>query len=136
MCSAAISWSSKLQATPALSSTEAEYMAVTRVSQEAIWLRQLLEQLGYPQKSIPLYGDNQGAIALAKNPGDHPRSKHIQLCYHFIRYAIENEFVQLEYIPTKDMAADGLTKNLTGVKHRDFMGLLRMESHVSGSVRG
>ena len=58
MCSAAVSWSSKFQATPALSSTEAEYMAVTRASQEAIWLRQLLEQLGYPQKSIPLYRDN------------------------------------------------------------------------------
>jgi len=86
MYSAAVSWSSTLQATPALSSTEAEYMAVTRASQEAIWLRQLLEQLKYPQKSIPLYGDNQGAIALANNPGDHPRSKHIQLHYHFILY--------------------------------------------------
>ena len=70
-------------------------MAVTRASQEAIRLRQLLEQLGYPQKSIPLYGDNQGASALANSLGDHPRSKHLQLHYHFIHYAIENGSVQL-----------------------------------------
>jgi hypothetical protein len=77
MCKAAI-WSSKLQSAPALSSTEAEYMAITRAAQEAIWLRQLLEQLGFKQDSpTKLQGDNQGAIALAKNPGDHPQSKHI-----------------------------------------------------------
>ena len=80
MCGTAVSWSSKLQTSPALSSTEAEYMACTRAAQEAIWLRQLLEQLGFRQTSpTSLLGDNQGAIALAKNPGDHPCTKHIQL---------------------------------------------------------
>ena len=79
-CGAAISWSSKLQQSPALSSTEAEYMACTCAVQEAIWLRQFLDQLGYHQKNpTQLLGDNQGAIALAKNPGNHPCTKHIQL---------------------------------------------------------
>ena len=79
-CGAAISWSSKLQISPALSSTEAEYMACTRAAQEAIWLRQFLDQLGYRQKNpTQLLGDNQGAIALAKNPGNHLQTKHIQL---------------------------------------------------------
>lgn len=60
--------------------TEAEYMACTRAAQETIWLRQLLEQLGFKQTdATDILGDNQGAIALAKNPGDHPRTKHIEL---------------------------------------------------------
>ena len=73
MSGAAVSWSSKLQTSPALSLTEAEYMATTCAAQEAIWLCQLLEQLGH-QKTQPttLLEDNQGAVALAKNPGDHP----------------------------------------------------------------
>ena len=88
-CGAAISWSSKLQLSPALSSTEAEYMACTCATQEAIWLCQFLDQLGYCQKNpTQLLGDNQGAIALAKNPGNHPHTKHIQLQYHFIWFAI------------------------------------------------
>ena len=78
MCNAAISWSSKLQASSALSSTEAEYMALICAAQQAIWLHQLSEQLRFSQDSATqLCGDNQGSIALAKNPGDHPCSKHI-----------------------------------------------------------
>jgi len=86
MCGAAVSWSSKLQATPVLYSTGAENMAVTRVSGEAIWLRQLLEQFGDPQKQLPFYGDNQGAIVLVNDPGDNPRSEKysIVLSFHFL----------------------------------------------------
>ena len=136
MCGAAVSWSSKLQSSPALSSTEAEYMACTRAAQEAIWLRQLLEQLGFKQtKPTSLLGDNQGAIALAKNPGNHPRTKHIALRYHFIHFAISNGHILLNYIPTSDMAADGLTKGLTGDKHLTFLHMLGLKSCPSGSVR-
>ena len=136
MCGAAISWSSKLQTTPALSSTEAEYMACTRAAQEAIWLRQLLEQLKFKQTSPTcLLGDNQGAIALAKNPANHPRTKHIQLRYHFIRFAISDGHILLDYIPTSQMAADGLTKGLTGDKHHSFLRMLGLKPRPSGSDR-
>src|SRR5438270_6693503 len=78
--SGAISWSSKRQPTVALSTVEAEYGAQTQASKEAIWLRQLLRNL-IPQESTPyatiIYCDNQGAIALAKDPKYHPRTKHI-----------------------------------------------------------
>ena len=132
---AAISWSSKLQSAPALSFTEAEYMAMTRAAQEAIWLSQLLEQLGFKQDSpTRLQGDNQGAIALAKNPGDHPRSKHIQLRYHFIRLSINEGLIELNYVPTHLMTADGLTKSLVRTKHETFIKLLRMKPCPSGSV--
>jgi hypothetical protein len=135
MCGGAVSWSSRLQASPALSSTEAEYMACTRAAQEAIWLRQLLEQLGFKQTPTQLLGDNQGSIALAKNPGNHPRTKHIQLRYHFIRFAITDGQILLDYVPTSEMAADGLTKSLTGEKHDVFVRMLGMKSRPSGSVR-
>ena len=135
MCKAAISWSSKLQTAPGLSSTEAEYMAMTRAAQEAIWLRQLLEQLGFKQDSpTKLQGDNQGAIALAKNPGDHPRSKHIQLRYHFIRFSISEGLIELDYVPTHLMTADGLTKSLVHTKHDTFIRLMEMKPRPSGSV--
>jgi hypothetical protein len=135
MCGAAVSWSSKLQNSSALSSTEVEYVAATRASQEAIWLRQLLQQLGVTQgQPTTVLGDNQGAIALANNPGDHPRTKHIQLRYHFIRFAISDGQIQLDYVPTLQMAADGLTKALTKGKHAYFMRLLGMDTRPSGSV--
>ena len=135
-CGAAICWSSKLQNTPALSSTEAEYMAVTHASQEVIWLLQLLEQLRFKQdKPTLLLGDNQGAITLTKNPGNHPCTKHIQLHYDFIWFTIDDGQIILDYVPTKDMVADGLTKGLTGEKHMRFVSMLGLKPRMSGSVR-
>jgi hypothetical protein len=74
------------------------YMAVTHASQEAIWLRQLLEQLGFKQKKpTSLLGDNHRAIALTKNPCNHPCTKHIQLRYHFIQFAVEDVYFTLPH---------------------------------------
>ena len=135
MCGAAISWSSKLQTSPALPSVEAEYMAITRAAQEAIWICQLLEDLGYRQtRPTTLFGDNQGAIALASNPSDHLRTKHIALRHHFIRFAVSNDAVLLEYISTSEMAADGFTKELSGPKHRSFIEMLGLSPRPSGSI--
>ncbi|TPX52711.1 DNA-directed DNA polymerase [Powellomyces hirtus] len=108
-----VAWQSKRQPTVALSSTEAEYMALTQACKEANWLRQLLIELGYPQ-GLPckIYEENQGCIALARNPTSHARTKHIDIRHHFIREAIANQHRDLEYCPTKDMAADLLTKPL------------------------
>ena len=90
----------------------------------------------YHQKDpTQLLGDNQGAITLAKNPGNHPCTKHIQLRYHFIRFAITDGQILLDYVPTGDMAADGLTKGLTGEKHKRFLSLLGLQPRMSGSVR-
>ena len=80
-------------------------------------------------------GDNQGTIALAKNPGDHPCTKHIQLCYHFICFAITDRQISLDYVPTQNMVADGLTKGLTGEKHKDFVSMLGLKPRMSGRVR-
>jgi hypothetical protein len=135
MAGAAVSWSSKLQSTPALSSTEAEYVAAARTTQEALWLQALLGELGFTQSSpTQLLCDNQGALALARNPVNHPRTRHIELRFHMIRKAVSRKLVALEYCPTEDMTADIFTKGLGSIKHYRFIRMLGMESRSSGSV--
>jgi hypothetical protein len=62
--------------------------------------------------TVKLYGDKQGAIAHMKNPHLDERSKHIDICDHFIRDLVEKEIVEVEYVPTVEMVADGMTKPL------------------------
>lgn len=113
--SAPISWSSKRQPTVALSTCEAAYTGQTQAAKEAVWLKSLLSQLtGDDQylKSVVIYGDNQGAIALAQNPCFHAQTKHIDIQNHYVRESIASKQVALEYIPTENQVADGLTKPL------------------------
>jgi hypothetical protein len=115
----AITWSSKKQKSVALSSTEAEYMALTQAVKEAIWLNRLLEDLDHKASGgVPILVDNQSCIALAKNPEFHSRTKHIDIQYHFIREKVELGVINLEYCPTKQMVADVLTKGVTKDKHQ------------------
>lgn len=127
--SGAISWSSKRQPTVALSSCEAEYMGETQATKEAIWLRRLLgELMGRPEPAATvIFGDNQGAIALARNPQFHSRTKHIDIQHHFVREAQENGEVNMQYTPTEEQIADGMTKALPKeafVKFRTALGVV------------
>jgi hypothetical protein len=111
--SGSVSWSSKKQPTVALSTVEAEYMAASNATKEAIWLRVLLKDLGFTQvKATTIHADNQGCIALAQNPVSHSRAKHIDIRHHFIRERIQNREIDLKFCPTKDMIADIFTKAL------------------------
>ena len=109
-----ISWNSKLQPTVALSSTEAEYMALSAATQEALWLKGVLESLEYQTESetVQLFGDNQGSLKLAKNPNNHQRTKHIDIRHHFIRGAIANKKICVDHISTQNNVSDLLTKPL------------------------
>ena len=108
-----VSWSSKKQPVIALSSTEAEYIALCSAAQETVWLRNLLNDVKLEQvKPTTMYEDNQGAICLSKNPKNHPRTKHIDVKYHYTRSLVENNVMKVEYIPTSEMLADALTKAL------------------------
>lgn len=71
-----------------------------------------------------IHGDNMGAIALAKNPIDHERTRHINVSYHFVRELITNGTIAFNYISTNEMVADGLTKALTPAKFGDFVDML------------
>ena len=128
--SGAISWSSKRQPTVALSTTEAEYRAQTGATKEAVWLRQLLQNLA-PQEQTPhatiIYCDNQSAIALAKDPKFHARTKYIAIEEHWIREKVKDNTIKLEYVSTSKQIADGLTKPLPKDAFVEFRRLLGLE---------
>ncbi|SGY34669.1 BQ5605_C002g01665 [Microbotryum silenes-dioicae] len=129
MCAGgAISWVAKRQTLVTLSSTEAEYVAMSYAAREGIWLRRLLADLGFEQTApTRLRGDNQSAITLAKHPAFHARTKHIGIHFHFIRDHIAEGTIEMVWVPTGTMAADVLTKGLGTQKHYQFvhaMGLI------------
>lgn len=119
----AISWESRKQRTVALSSTEAEYMAISEAAKEAIYLKNLLcELMGKSSSSsVKLYNDNLSAQKLALNPMYHKRLKHIDIRHHFIREAVLNKNIELAYVPTDEMTADIMTKSLGVCKHNKFV---------------
>ena len=125
---AAVSWGSKLQDVVALSSTEAEYMAICHAMQEGLYLRMLQQEMGANPENggTLLLVDNQSSIKLAKNPVFHKRSKHIAIRFHFIREKVESEEFNLEFVRTLAMAADQLTKHV-GVRvleiGKELMGM-------------
>ena len=134
--SGAISWSSKRQTTVALSTCEAEYIGQTQATKEAVWLRKLLNQLLRPDDSDPkatvIFGDNQGAIALAKNAQFHARTKHIDIAHHFVREKVNDGTVDIQFTPTDKQMADGLTKALCldkFVAFRDALGVEAAPEH-------
>jgi transposase InsO family protein len=136
--SGAVSWNSKRQQTTATSTVEAEYMATSHATKEAIWLRQLMVDVGCTQgEATTIMCDNQGCISLAKNPTHHSRTKHIDVQYHFIREKLELGVIHLEYCPTEHMVADVLTKGLCRDRHQRLViafGLRGFGSTQSGSI--
>ena len=106
-----VQWSAKRQTTVSLSSTEAEYLALSAGFQEAIWtLRWLSEVLPSHSVQTTIYSDNQSAIALIKSDAHSHRSKHIDTRHQFMSYVMKHERISLEYLPTGQQLADLLTK--------------------------
>ncbi|CCE32516.1 uncharacterized protein CPUR_06376 [Claviceps purpurea 20.1] len=127
-----ISWSSKKQRSVATSSCESEYMALASCAKQGQWIAQIFRDLGLPKyigkdpKRVQMLGDNQGAIAFTKNAHLNDRSKHIDICYHFIRDLAEKGLMTVDFIPTDEMIADGMTKPLGRIAFERFksqMGL-------------
>ena len=122
-----ITWSSRRQPTVAKSSTEAEYVSLSAATQEVIWLRRLFKCLGIDSDSpSKIYEDNQGAIEISRNPKHHDRTKHIDVCHHFVRERVASNEVAVLYCPTDNMIADIMTKGLGAVKYwkfRDGLGV-------------
>jgi len=113
----AISWRSKKQSITTLSSTEAEYVALTMTAQECLWLIKLQNEIENTNEAVIIYEDNQSTIKLAENFVNSDRTKHIAVRMHFIRDQIENNLIKLKYIPTTDQIADVLTKPLGRIQH-------------------
>ncbi|GJU77844.1 retrovirus-related pol polyprotein from transposon TNT 1-94 [Tanacetum coccineum] len=107
-----VSWSSKKQRSTAISTTEAEYIAMSGCCAQILWMRSQLKDYGFEFNKIPLYCDNKSAIALCCNNVQHSRSKHIDIRHHFIREQVENRVVELYFMETNYQLADILTKAL------------------------
>ncbi|KAH9668968.1 hypothetical protein KPL70_021600 [Citrus sinensis] len=128
MCGGAISWKSSLQSMVALSTTEAEYIALTEAVKEAIWLRGLVSELGFKQKVVKVSCDSSSAIQLSKNPKYHERTKHIDVRMHFIRDEIGKGVMNVVKVPSEVNPADMLTKTLPSVRFRNLLNLIRSVS--------
>ena len=123
----AISWSLKKQHVVALSSTEAEYIMQMHMAKEVLWLHSFLWELcSAPDDPLILNCDNQGAITLTKDNKFHACTKHIDMCYHFIREVVEDGKVAVQYILTRDNVSKIFTKPLAKAKFRELAELLRL----------
>jgi hypothetical protein len=125
-------WGSKKQTAVATATTEAEYIAMSSTAKQGQWVAQILRDMGYGgyvasnHQTVDTRGDNQGAIALSKNPHLTERSKHIDIAYHYIRDLHERGRASVSYVPTDAMAADGLSKPLPKSTFQRFMNQIGM----------
>ena len=118
---AAILWQSHRQHTTALSSCEAEYMALADSAKAVAFLTSILDDIGLTQPlPLTIYEDNQPAIHIAMNPISSPRTRHINVRYHYIREKIINGEIVVKYLSTEEMVADIFTKPLDKVKFVKF----------------
>ncbi|KAL0419201.1 UNVERIFIED_CONTAM: Retrovirus-related Pol polyprotein from transposon TNT 1-94 [Sesamum radiatum] len=121
-----ICWKSTVQFIVALSTTEAEYIAVAEAAKEVLWLSELSKELGVEQGGVQLHCNSQIAIYLAKNQVYHARTKHIDVRYHKIRELIASGEIILQKVHTSENAANMLTKPLTVDKFNHCWDLLNV----------
>ena len=156
LADAPIAWMSRKQASVATSTTEAEYMALSTCAKECLWIVQLLRDMNLtkylgdslnrvdikenskhkadsPTQLIPacFKGDNQASLTLVKEPHIHERSKHIDVAYHHVRDLYVKNQIRVDFVPSHEMVADGLTKPLPKEAFKRFVSQLGLE--VSGS---
>ena len=126
--SSCVSWLSKKQTTVASSSCEAEYRAAYTTVVECIWLRRLLTDMDISvEEPTTIYSDSQSAIAVARNPVFHARTKHIEIHYHFVRERLHAGDISLIYCPTDQNVADIFTKALSREKFEAFRTALHLQ---------
>ncbi|GJW15923.1 retrovirus-related pol polyprotein from transposon TNT 1-94 [Tanacetum coccineum] len=123
-----VSWSSKKQKSTAISSTKAEYIALSGCCSQILWMRSQLTNYGFKFNKIPLYCDNKSAIALCCNNVQHSRAKHIDIRYHFIKEQVENGIVELYFVRTEYQLADIFTKPLPQERFNFLIDKLGMRS--------
>jgi hypothetical protein len=133
LAGAPISWSSKKQGEIATSTTHAEYLGQYHAILHLQWLRTFLDETNLFRSPVTnIMADNQSAIALSRNPEFHKRTKHFNIKLHYQRAVLEDGLIDIQYIPTKQQAADGLTKPLGPSEFLNFLKLIGMDSnHVA-----
>ncbi|GJX39842.1 retrovirus-related pol polyprotein from transposon TNT 1-94 [Tanacetum coccineum] len=130
-----VSWSSKRQKSAAISSTEAEYIALSGCCAQVLWMRSQLTDYGFGFNKIPMYCDNKSAIALCCNNVQHSRSKHIDIRFHFIKEHVENGVIELYFVNTEYQLADIFTKALGRERIEFLINKLGMRNSTSQSYQ-
>ncbi|KAJ3493089.1 hypothetical protein NLJ89_g11094 [Agrocybe chaxingu] len=129
MAGGPVAWSSKRQATTASSTTEAEYMALNRECQQAVWMREWVSKAQLEQMSpAKIFGDNKGSVDIAKNVKGITKAKHIHVKHHYIHKRVNKGDVEITRIPTDMNVADILTKSLPRAPHKKFVNMLGLAS--------
>ncbi|GJY74393.1 retrovirus-related pol polyprotein from transposon TNT 1-94 [Tanacetum coccineum] len=123
-----VSWLSKIQKSTAISSTEAEYIALSGCCSQILWMRSQLSDYGFQFNNIPLYCDNKSVIALCCNNVQHSRAKHIDIHYHYIKEQMENGIVELYFVRTEYQLAGIFTKPLPPERFNFLIDKLGMKS--------
>ena len=132
---APVSWSSKKQKCVALSSCEAEYIALSEAVKECLWFRRLCADFGLDVSGGTVIGqDNMSAIALAKGETGDSKTRHIDIRTHFVKDEVAKGSVRLEYVPTVMMPADLMTKSLNSVMHATQCGFLNLGVNSNTNV--
>ncbi|GJS84617.1 retrovirus-related pol polyprotein from transposon TNT 1-94 [Tanacetum coccineum] len=130
-----VSWSSKRQKSATISSTEAEYIAMSGCCAQILWIRSQLTDYGLGFNKIPMYCDNKSAIALCCNNVQHSESKHIDIRFHFIKEHVENEVIKLYFVNTEYQLADIFTKALARERIEFFINKLGMQSFTPETLK-
>ncbi|XP_057797428.1 secreted RxLR effector protein 161-like [Salvia miltiorrhiza] len=123
---AVVSWRSLLQPVVSLSTTKAEYLAMTEAVKEGVWLKGMIADFGISHKFVTIFCDNQSALHLAKHQVFHERSKHIDVRYHFVRDLVNKGIIQVSKVPTEENPADCLTKPLQRIKFEHCLELVNV----------
>ena len=126
---AAVQWGSRLQPHVSLSSTESEYTIALKVACEIMWMRYLLEEIGYDMtRPSPLLVDNQSALQVAKHPEHQSTMKHVHRAYHWIRDHVDRGLISVSHVPGDQNPADIFTKLLGRLKFLHFCSMLGLRS--------
>lgn len=134
MNNSTVHWKAKRGPRPMASTTEAEFYAIWKAVQQALWFRNICKELRLPL-DLTIYNDNQGAVKLSHNPEFHERTAHLPLDEHLVRHYVENKLAKLRWVSTADQIADGLTKPLGPSQHKDMLQRLGMVDVSKDVVR-
>ena len=129
--SGAVSWSSKKQPVVTLSTIQAEYIAVATCACQCIWIKRIMETLGFNENHTLILCDNNSAIQLSKNPVFHGRSKHIDVQFHFLRDMVKDGSIELKHYSSQSQVTDIMTKPL---KLEQFLNLRSKMGLIEASI--
>ena len=125
--SAVVSWSSKKQRIVLMSIIKAEYIAIGHIARKKVWIKRFINKLSHETTKLSLKGDNKASLNLIKNPESQHPTKHINVEHHYIQKFVNDKELEIEWVPSAIILANGITKVLTVnlfKKHQALLGLL------------